>query len=165
MGPIVYKRIVQTHTAGDLDDTPDYAVIELDRAQVKRIQRLAKAVKSLNVTYIEEFDCSTLLMNGDAQDPGVVTDKTTPKKAALLINDENPVTALLAKNILAGHKPTSMETLTDIQTTLLTEWDGRTDCDMLKVSNDDFYYHGYIKHTDLSWSTEGIPLSELPDLK
>jgi hypothetical protein len=107
-----FKRTVPVHVGGECWDTPDYAIIELDAASIKRIKKLARAVKDLGVAYIEEFDYRTALKTGEIGD--------------------------------------------------LTDWDGRSDCDMLQVSNDDFRFKGIIKHTNVEWNTEGISLKELP---
>ena len=106
-----FKKIVPVHVGGECWDTPDYAVIELNTASIKRIKKLAQAVKDLKVTYIEEFDNRAELKTGEPDD--------------------------------------------------LTDWDGRSECDMLKVSCDDFHYNGIIKHTNITWETEGISLKEL----
>ena len=106
-----FTRTVPVHAPSESWDSPDYAVIELDTAAIKRIKQLARAVKDLKVAYIEEFDNTADLKTGDPDN--------------------------------------------------LTDW-GRSECNMLKVSEEDFHYNGILKHTDITWETEGIPLKDLP---
>lgn len=106
------KTVPVTINADYNDDVPDYATISLDAAAIKRIKQLAKAVKDLKVTYIEEFD----------------------NTADLKCNGMGP---------------------------RYSKWGGRSECNMLVVSDNDFHYSGIIKHTSVTWETEGIPLSAL----
>jgi hypothetical protein len=161
---IVYRSFVTVHVNDDNSDGPTTAVINLNEKQIKRIHQLAKAVKDLKVTYIEEWDSPETLMNEEVVITDTVTDKTPLKECALHLNDDNPVTAIHAKRRLAGDSVNSTETFEEIKRTL-TEWDGRTECVLIIVSDDDFHYKGYIRHTDVSWETEGIPLKDLPELK
>jgi hypothetical protein len=166
--PILYREIVTVHVNNEWTEGPSLAVIELNKKQIKRIRQLASAVKRLKVVYIEDWDSPKALKKSEYEEPkdnGIetkVTDETTQEEAALLINDENPFVFVLAKHRLAGHSVTSHETLSDLSLTL-PNWDGSSECDILQVSGDDFHYHGIIKHTDVTWSTEGIPIKDLTE--
>jgi hypothetical protein len=161
---ITYRNFVSVHINDDNSDGPTTAVINLNKKQIKRIHQLAKAVKDLKVTYIEEWDPPEALMNEEVVITDTVTDKTPLKECALHINDDNPVTAIYAKRRLAGDSVNSTETFEEIKRTL-TEWNGSSECDMIKVSRDDFHYQGIFRHTDVSWETESIPLKDLPKIK
>ena len=41
------------------------------------------------------------------------------------------------------------------------ESDVSVDCSMIKVSDTDFHWAGYLKHTDAEWSTDGVPIKLL----
>jgi hypothetical protein len=157
-----YRKIVPVSVSGDSGEGPSYAVVELDDKQIKRILQLARAIKRLKVQYILEYESVELVdSDEDMEDPGVVTDETPEEELPLLINDDSPVTQVLVKHRLAGHSVHSAETMEELRS-YLHEWAGCADCMMLEVSDDDFHYRGYIKHTDISWETRGIPLTALP---
>lgn len=160
-----FTKIVPVHVNNEYEDGPSYAIINLSAKQIKRILQLSKAVKDLKVTYIEEWDSPEALVccETEIKDTGAVTDKTTPKEAVILINDDNAVTALYAKNILAGNKPSSQEAQDNLRS-LFKDWDGRSGCDMLKVSANYFHYKGIFRHSDVTWETEGIPLDKLTNI-
>lgn len=162
-----YARIVPVHYDGE-GDGPTHAYVYLDEKHIRRIHQLAAAVKKLKAAYIEDWDyVEALLSYSDdyVDESTTVTDKTTLSQAGLLINDDNPLTALYARNILKGYKPSSKEAQDDLREKLFRDWDGSSDCELLQVSNDDFHYRGCIKHTDVNWSTDGIPLKDLPRIK
>ena len=45
----------------------------------------------------------------------------------------------------------------------LIEFEGRMECYTLNVTEDDFYWSGLYKHTDVRWETESVPLAALDD--
>lgn len=45
----------------------------------------------------------------------------------------------------------------------LIEFEGRMECNTLNVTDDDFYWSGLYKHTDVRWETESVPLEALDD--
>jgi hypothetical protein len=167
--PIVFRKFVSVSVANEFAEGPDIAYVELTAKDIKRIRRLAKAVKTLKVTYIEEWGSPSELRTEDADCPitGVpieVDDDTPVKDLPLLINDDNPVTVILAKRRMAGDSVESAETYAELLN-IQPEWDGASECEFMKIAEDGFHYRGYIKHTDDSWSTDTIALNELPDTK
>lgn len=42
------------------------------------------------------------------------------------------------------------------------EWKGRVDVVCLHVTDDSFRWEGYLKHTNIRWSTESVEIKELP---
>lgn len=48
----------------------------------------------------------------------------------------------------------------------LNEFEGRTECNTLNVTDDNFFWSGLYKHTDVRWETASVPLTELdkPDI-
>lgn len=170
--PVKFRKLVPVHVNAEDAEGPELAVIELDEKQIKRIRQLATAVKTLKVSSIEDCDYPTALKTSEYEIPGTgwrqddtgVTDKTTLEEAALLINDDNPFISVLAKQRLAGHDVTSQETF-EALCTVLPEWDGRSECERIRVTTDDVHYCGLLKNTSVEWETEGIPLKELPRVK
>jgi hypothetical protein len=166
-----FRKIVPVTVNDEWAEGPALAVIELDEKQIKRIRLLAATVKKLKAYCIQDWDYPSALKNSDYEDPEtlsdktddtvIVTDKTTPDEAALLINDDNPFIAIKAKHVLAGNKANGPEAFAEL-CEKLTDWDGSMECERIKVSNDDFHYIGYIKHSNVSWETDGIPLKDLP---
>lgn len=61
-----FKKTVPIHVNSDIDcyDQPTHATITLDTTGIKRIRQLARAVKKIGVTYIEEFDRTPILKEG-----------------------------------------------------------------------------------------------------
>ena len=167
-----FRKIVTVSVNDEWAEGPALAVIELDEKQIKRIRLLAATVKKLKAYCIKDWDYPSALKNSDYEDPREsrdtdavkVTDETTPNEAALLINDDNPFIAILAKHRLAGNSVDGPEAFAEL-CEHLTDWDGSSECDHLKVTDNDFHYSGYIKHTNASWETEGISLKDLPKLK
>ena len=45
----------------------------------------------------------------------------------------------------------------------LIEFEGRMECNTLNVTDDNFYWSGLYKHTDVRWETESVPLAALDD--
>jgi hypothetical protein len=161
-----YRRLVNVYVNDENADGPDTAVIHIDEEKNRRIRQLARAVKRLDVAYIEDWDCSAeLRCKTDTLDySDEITDETPLEEVALIVNDENPVKAILAKHRLAGNSVMSEEAVSEIKETLTTEWDHSSDCETLRVSRDDFHFCGSIKHTNATWETEGIPLKDLPQI-
>jgi hypothetical protein len=167
--PIIFRKFVRVSVANEYAEGPEVAYVELTAKDIKRIRRLAKAIKTLKVTYIEEWGLPTELRKEDpdcpiTEVPFEVTDETPVTELPLLINDENPVTAILAKRRMAGDSVDSKQTYDELLA-LLPEWDGRSECDFMKISEYGCHYRGYIKHTDDAWSTDSISLDELPETK
>jgi predicted transcriptional regulator len=163
----VYRRLVNVYVNDENCDGPDVASITLDEEKIKRIRQLARAVKRLKAAYIEDWDYTALLGCKNGEFVGwsdSVTDETPIDEAALLVNDDNPVTAIRAKHRIAGDSIHSEETFKEIEAAVMSEWDGTSDCETLRVSHDDFHFSGNIKHTSVTWETEGIPLKDLPAL-
>lgn len=48
----------------------------------------------------------------------------------------------------------------------LKEFEGRMECNTLNVTDDDFFWSGYYKHTDVRWETDTVRLAVLdePDM-
>ncbi|MBT0663121.1 hypothetical protein KI809_02305 [Geobacter pelophilus] len=48
----------------------------------------------------------------------------------------------------------------------LKEFEGRMECNTLNVTDDDFFWSGYYKHTDVRWETDTVRLAVLnePDV-
>ncbi len=48
----------------------------------------------------------------------------------------------------------------------LKEFEGRMECNTLNVTDDDFFWSGYYKHTDVRWETDTVRLAVLdePDI-
>ena len=48
----------------------------------------------------------------------------------------------------------------------LKEFEGRMECSTLNVTDDDFFWSGYYKHTDVRWETDTVRLKVLdePDI-
>lgn len=46
----------------------------------------------------------------------------------------------------------------------LKEYEGRMECHMLNVTDSDFFWTGYYKHSDIRWETDTILLKELETL-
>ncbi|MDA8430559.1 MAG: hypothetical protein M0T70_15000 [Geobacteraceae bacterium] len=48
----------------------------------------------------------------------------------------------------------------------LKEFEGRMECNTLNVTDDDFFWSGYYKHTDIRWETDTVRLAVLdePDI-
>jgi hypothetical protein len=42
--------------------------------------------------------------------------------------------------------------------------EARLDCEMLRMSDDDFYWKGYFKHGDTSWSTDSVPMKVIDEI-
>jgi hypothetical protein len=173
MAKKIFWRIVPVYLSDDNVDGPAYAIINLDAAQIKRIRQLAKAVKDLKVTYINEWDSSPEMMNSELDLGGhtfseenpwkVVTDRTSMKKLGLLVNHENELVRIMVKQRLSGYSVHSQETLQEIRAHM-KEYEESLEAQLLEVSSNDFHYSGYLKHTDIRYSTEGIPLKDLPKL-
>jgi len=45
----------------------------------------------------------------------------------------------------------------------LKEFDGRMECNTLNVTDDDFFWSGYYKHTDVRWETDTVRLAVLDE--
>lgn len=163
----VFRKIVPVLTYDEYTEGPSVALVELDEKEVERIHLFAATIKKLKVVYIEDWGNPSGWHNSEYDienlDPEKkITNKTTADEAALLINDEDIKVSTLVKCILKGVQPDSPEAFQALCDAMLTEWDGRTECDFLRVSVDDIHFRAYIKHTDVLMETEGIPLSELP---
>lgn len=172
MAKKIFWRIVPVYLSDDNADGPEYAIINLDAAQIKRIRQLAKAVKDLKVTYISEWDSSPEMMTSEldlgghtfSEDPWkVVTDRTSMKKLGLLVNHEHELVRIMVKQRLAGYSAHSQETLQEIQAHM-TEFEQSLEAQLLEISNDDIHYTGYLKHTEIRFNTEGILLKDLPKI-
>ena len=48
----------------------------------------------------------------------------------------------------------------------MKEFEGRMECNTLNVTDDDFFWSGYYKHTDVRWETDTVRLAVLdePDI-
>lgn len=53
------------------------------------------------------------------------------------------------------------EEVEDGQIPILKEWDGRIECECLVVKNDEFFWNGLFKHTDVRYETEAISIKEI----
>jgi len=168
MREIVYRKFIPVSVANEYADGPSVALIEISAGEVKRFRRLARAVEKLSVTSIEDFNSPAEFFTGEYENPGTVTDtvtdKTSLKECGLLINDDNPITAILAKRRLAGDSVNSENTIADIKS-LLSPWEGTSECERVCIDKDSFYYRGYIRHTDDRWSTDSISIDYLPETK
>jgi hypothetical protein len=166
MRKIVFRKFVPVSVANEYADGPSMVYVELSAIEIKRIRRLSKAAITLKVTAIEDYDSPAEFLTGEFEAPihNVVTDKTPLKECGLLINDDNPVTAILAKRRMAGDSVNSPETYEELKS-LLTPWEGSVECERIHIDKDSFYYRGYIRHSDDSWSTDSISISELPTVK
>jgi hypothetical protein len=147
---------------GDLSDALDTAIVELSKEEIRRILLLAQTVKEIKAKYIADNARMPTLGHCDEEikNPGLVTDKTSYEKVGLLINHKSEIVRILAKHRLAGHSIYSPETLADLRT-LITPWDGRSECDKLIVTDTDFYYTGIVRNTEAHWETDCIPLKDL----
>ena len=45
----------------------------------------------------------------------------------------------------------------------LKEFEGRMECNTLNVTDDDFFWSGYYKHTDVRWETDTVRLAVLDE--
>ena len=45
----------------------------------------------------------------------------------------------------------------------LKEFEGRMECSTLNVTDDDFFWSGYYKHTDVRWETDTVQLAVLDE--
>jgi hypothetical protein len=45
----------------------------------------------------------------------------------------------------------------------LKEFEGRMECNTLNVTDDDFFWSGYYKHTDIRWETDTVRLAVLDE--
>jgi len=160
MSDTVFRKLVSV-SVGEDSDGPSVALIELSAVEIRRIRRLAKAAKNLMVTAIEDYGVPTEFFTGDYTNPNDVTDKTTIEECGLLINDDNEVTATLAKGRLAGASVHSEYTFNCLKS-LLESWEHSVDCERMCVDRDSFHYRGYLRNCDVSWSTDSIMISELP---
>lgn len=43
----------------------------------------------------------------------------------------------------------------------LIDFEGRMECNTLNVTDDNFYWSGLYKHTDVRWETESVPIEAL----
>jgi len=161
MRKIVFRKFVPVSVNNEYAEGPGIALIELSPVEIKRIRRLSKAVQTLKATVIEDYNSPAEFFTGEYENPNTVTDKTPLKECGLLINDDNPVTAILAKRRLAGNSVTSPETFDELKG-LLESWEGAVECERICVDKDSFHYRGYIRHSDDSWSTDSIMIAELP---
>jgi len=169
----IFWKIVPVYVNDDNADGPEYAIINLDASQIKRIHKLATAAKKLKIAYIEDWDCSAELMTSEIdfvehifseENPWkVVTDKTPLKKLGLLVNHENEIVKILVKQRLAGYSVHSQETLQELRS-LMNAYEESVDCQTLQVSNNDLIYKGSLKHTNITYNTDGISLKDLPKL-
>lgn len=41
----------------------------------------------------------------------------------------------------------------------MKEFEGRTECNTLNVTDDNFFWSGYYKHTSVRWESESVPLT------
>jgi hypothetical protein len=158
---IMFRKLIPVSGNNEYAESPSVALIELSVSEIKRIRRLSKAVQTIKATVIEDYNSPTEFFTGEYINPNDVTDKTPLKECGLLINDDNEVTAILAKRRLAGDSVTSPETFDELKK-LLEPWEGSTECERICVDKDSFHYRGYIRHTDDSWSTDSIMIAELP---
>lgn len=166
MRKIIYRKFLPVSVNNEYADGPSMALIELDAAEIKRIRRLSKAATTLKVTAIEDYGTPAEFFKGEFLGPinHVITDKTPLKECGLLINDDNPVTAIFAKRRLAGDSVNSVETYEELKS-LLEPYEGSVECERIHIDKGSFYYRGYIRHTDDSWSTDSIMISDLPATK
>jgi hypothetical protein len=164
MRQIIFRKFVPVSVSNDYADGPSVALIELSAVEIKRIRKLAKAAKTLSVTSIEDFNSPSEFFTGEYENPNAVTDKTSLKECGLLINDDNPVTAILAKRRLAGDSVGSENTIADLKS-LLTPWESSSECERICIDKDSLYFQGYIRHTDDRWSTDSISIDYLPETK
>lgn len=162
--PVVFRKIVSAHTSND-GDGPAYAIACLTKSDVKRIKRLAREVARLKVAYIMEWGCPSEIKNGDIDlnTKCPITDETPQEELALYVNDDDPITAITVKHRLAGHSATGPEVFQEIVDSL-DEFDGSLECEMLRISADNFHYTGILRHTDCEWFADGILISELPEV-
>lgn len=59
------------------------------------------------------------------------------------------------------YSPVMLQTEWGTEDEALKEVDVRTDCEQLVVSNDSFWWEGYVKHCDCAWDTDRITFDEL----
>jgi hypothetical protein len=45
----------------------------------------------------------------------------------------------------------------------LKEFEGRTECNTLNVTDNDFFWSGYYKHTSVRWESASVPLTALDE--
>lgn len=45
----------------------------------------------------------------------------------------------------------------------MKEFEGRTECNTLNVTNNDFFWSGYYKHTSVRWESASVPLTALDE--
>lgn len=167
MREIIYRKFIPVSVTNEYADGPSLALVELSARYVKRILKLANAAKTLDVAGIKDFDSPTEFFGScDFEFPSInpITNDTPLKKCGLHINDDNPIIALYAKRRLAGKLIDDEEAYEEIKT-LLTSWDGAIDCERIHIEKDCFYYQGYLKHSDVSWSTDSIMVDSLPGKK
>lgn len=128
--------LVEVHINNDFDSSGiTCAKISLDDMAIKHIFRLAR--KAGNSQTIQEFDYTPELGKSDInfeQMEGTYWDIEKLKKS-------NPNYEL--------------EIFTPVE-------DVRMDCVQLNVDNDDFWWEGCFKNTDVHWTTRMIPLDFLP---
>ena len=43
----------------------------------------------------------------------------------------------------------------------MKEFEGRTECNTLNVTDNDFFWSGYYKHTSVRWESASVPLTAL----
>jgi len=63
-------------------------------------------------------------------------------------------------------KTADWDTKPDNGKVALKEFEGRMECITLNVTDDDFFWSGYYKHTDIRWETDTVRLAVLdePDI-
>lgn len=163
----VYRRIVPVYINDDyITDGPTHALIVINEEGLRRIQTLQKAVQDLGAAYIEDYDCSPEMLRCIDKyiDTEEVTDKTPKSKLPLFINSNNKLTAIRAKNRLAGNSIYSDKTIADIKKELFIENDTNMECEMIRVNKTDVIFKGIIKHTNISYFTEFIPIKKIQEV-
>jgi hypothetical protein len=131
--------LVRVLVASDYDAGVNAAKIELNDAAIKHILQLSKKAGKNNT--ISEFDYSPELGTTDID----LEDNDLDNGSTLSYRDIDKLSDEESQQAVFG----------------LSE-DARKDCVSLNVNDTDFWWDGYLKHSEIKWDTSLIPLSFLP---